>query len=312
MCTTQSRGPVWCITAAQTGRRDTRAMNTLQNKVAIITGGASGIGEAAVRRFVAEGAHVVIADLQQRKGEALATSQGDGCAFLKTDVTVENDVRGLVKFALDRFGRLDCFYSNAGFGRANLSITETPLEDFESQIAVLLRGTFLSIKHAGAAMKRQGSGAIINTSSVAAIAGGYSNHVYSAAKAGVISLTRTSALELGEAGVRVNCICPGSIPTPIFVRGIPLSESEVDQAVKTVAGFMGHNPLGRAGLPEEIANVAVWLASEGSSYVTGQAIVVDGGLTSGVLWQDQQAWAKALYGNLAEQFPSAFAELVRS
>lgn len=287
-------------------------MNTLRNKVAIITGGASGIGEAAVRRFVAEGARVVIGDLQDRKGEALAESQGDCCAFRKTDVTLENDVRRLVDFALDRFGRLDCFYGNAGFGCANLSITETPLEDFESQIAVLLRGTFLGIKHAGAAMKRQGSGTIINTSSVAGIAGGYSNHVYSAAKAGVISLTRTSALELGEAGVRVNCICPASIPTPIFVRGIPLSESQVDQAMKTVAGFMQRNPLGRSGLPEEIASVAVWLASEDSSYVTGQAVVVDGGLTSGVPWSDQQAWAKALYGNLSQQFPAAFAELVRS
>jgi len=301
---------VLSITAARRGRRETPIMNTLQNNVAIITGGASGIGEAAVRRFVAEGARVVIADLQDRKGEALAHSLGDCCAFLKTDVSSENDVRRLFEFALDHFGRLDCFYNNAGFGCANLSITEIPLEDFESQVAVLLRGTFLGIKHAGAAMKRQGWGTIINTSSVAGIAGGYSNHVYSAAKAGVISLTRTSALELGEAGVRVNCICPGNIPTPIFVRGIPLSEDEVEQAVKTVAAFMGHNPLGRSGLPEEIASVAVWLASEGSSYVNGQAIVVDGGLTSGVRWSDQQAWTKALYENLSQQFPRAFAEPV--
>jgi NAD(P)-dependent dehydrogenase (short-subunit alcohol dehydrogenase family) len=287
-------------------------MNILQDKVAVITGGASGIGEAAARRFVSEGARVVIADLQDRKGEALARSLGDCSVFVKTDVTSENDMRRLVEFALDHFGRLDCFYNNAGFGCANLSITEIPLEDFESQMAVLLRATFLGIKHAGAVMKRLRSGTIINTSSVAGITGGYANHVYSAAKAGVISLTRSSALELGEAGVRVNCICPGSIATPIFVRGIQLSEDEVNQAVKTVAAFMQNNPLGRSGLPEEIANAAVWLASEGSSYINGQALVVDGGLTSGVPWSHQQAWAKALYDELGQRFPRAFAELART
>ncbi len=286
-------------------------MTRLRGKVAIITGGASGIGEAAVRKFVAEGARVVIADVQEEKGEELARSLDDCAIFQKTDVSSEPEVKQLIQITVEHFGRLDCLYNNAGFGYATRSITETPVEEFDVQVAVLLRGTFLGIKHAGAIMKQQKSGAIVNTSSVAGIAGGYSNHVYSAAKAGVISLTRTSALEFGESGVRVNCLCPGSIPTPIFVRGIPLSEDEVRQAVNTVGAFMGHNPLARPGTPEEVANVALWLCSSDSSYVTGQAIVVDGGLTSGVPWSDMQAWIEALYSQLGNQFPAAFATLAQ-
>ena len=285
-------------------------MKKLEGKVTIITGGASGIGEAAVRRFVAEGSLVVIADLQEKKGEELAESLGDSAVFQRTDVASEADMHQLVACTVDRYGRLDCMYNNAGFGFATRPITDTPVEEFDLQIEVLLRGTFLGIKHAGAVMKRQKSGTILNTTSVAAIAGGYSNHVYSAAKAGVISFTRTAALEFGEYGVRVNCICPGSIPTPIFVRGIPLAEEEVAQAVKTVGSRMTNNPLGRCGTPEEVANVASWLCSDDSSYVNGQAIVVDGGLTSGVGWRQMEAWINGLYGQLAGEFPAAFASLV--
>jgi NAD(P)-dependent dehydrogenase (short-subunit alcohol dehydrogenase family) len=284
-------------------------MKRLDSKVAIITGGASGIGEAAVRMFVAEGARVVIADLQEKKGKELAASLGENALFQKTDVTSEAEVQKLVQVTVDRFGRLDCLYNNAGFGCATRSITETPIEEFDSQIAVLLCGTFLGIKHAGAVMKRQKSGTIVNTSSVAGIAGGYSSHIYSAAKAGVISLTRTSALELGEVGIRVNCVCPGNIPTPIFVRGIPLSEEEVEQSVNMVAKALVYNPFKRPGTPDEVASLALWLASDDSSYVNGQAIVVDGGMTSGVMWSSQQAWTNAVYGNLSMQFPAAFAKL---
>jgi NAD(P)-dependent dehydrogenase (short-subunit alcohol dehydrogenase family) len=284
-------------------------MKKLEGKVAIITGGASGIGEAAVRKFVAEGARVVIADLQEKKGSELAKSLGESASFQTTDVSSEADFQKLVQVTVERFGRLDCLYNNAGFGCGIRPITETPIEEFDIQIAVLLRGTFLGIKHAGAVMKRQKSGTIVNTSSVAGIAGGYANHVYSAAKAGVISFTRTSALELGEVGVRVNCICPGSILTPIFFHGIPLSEEEQRQALGTVAAALGRNPLARPGTPDDIANLALWLASDDSSFVNGQAIVVDGAMTSGVRWSDQQAWTNALYGKLSMQFPAAFAKL---
>ncbi len=284
-------------------------MKKLEGKVAIITGGASGIGEAAVRKFVLEGARVVIADVQEKKGEALAQSMGDNVCFQKTDVSKEADIQQLVQATVQHFGRLDCLYNNAGFGCATKSITETPTEEFDIQIAVLLRGTFLGIKHAGAVMKRQRSGTIVNTSSIAGIAGGYSSQPYSAAKAGVISLTQSAALELGEAGIRVNCVCPGSIVTPIFVRGIPFSEEEEKQSLETVATALSHNPLGRAGTPDDVANLALWLASDDSSFVTGQAIVVDGGMTSGLQWSAMTAWSNALYGQLGQQFPAAFAKL---
>jgi NAD(P)-dependent dehydrogenase (short-subunit alcohol dehydrogenase family) len=284
-------------------------MSKLEGKIAIITGGASGIGEAAVRKFVAEGATVVIADLQEEKAQALVHALDGRAVFQLTDVASEADVQHLVEATVQRFGRLDCFYNNAGFGCAIRSIAETPLAEFESQIAVLLRGTFLGIKHAAGVMKRQKSGTIVNTSSVAALAGGYSNHVYSAAKAGVISLTRSTALELGESGIRVNCICPGNISTPIFVGGIPLTPVEVQQALGTIAAALSHNPLARSGTPEEVASVALWLASDDSAYVTGQSIVIDGGMTSGLMWTDMQAWLGGLYGNLCKQFPAAFAKL---
>ena len=174
---------------------------------------------------------------------------------------------------------------------------------------MLLRGTFLGIKHAAAVMVPQKSGVIVNTASVAGIGGGYASHCYSAAKAGVIGLTRSTALELGESGIRVNCICPANIATPIFVGGIPLTESEVQQSLVTIAAHLGHNPLGRPACAGEIADVALWLASEDSSYVTGQAIVVDGGLTGGLKWSDMNAWLGSMYGTLATQFPAAFAKL---
>ena len=284
-------------------------MKKLEGRVAIITGGASGIGEAAVRRFAGEGARVVIADVQEKKGEALAQSLGDQVSFQKTDVSQEADMQHLVQATVQRFGRLDCLYNNAGFGYATKSITETPIEEFDIQIAVLLRGTFLGIKHAGAVMKQQRSGTIVNTSSVAGIAGGYSSQAYSAAKAGVISLTQSAALELGESGIRVNCVCPGNIVTPIFVRGIPFSEEEEKRSLETVAEALSHNPLRRAGTADDVANLALWLASDDSSFVTGQAIVVDGGMTSGLQWSTMTAWANGLYGKLSQQFPAAFAKL---
>ena len=282
-------------------------MKRLQDKVAIITGGASGIGEAAVRTFVSEGARVVLADVQEEKGEALA--QQVGAHFVRTDVASESDMQHLVNTTIDRFGRIDCLYNNAGFGFATRSLTETPIEEFDTEIAVLLRSTFLGMKLAGAVMKRQQSGTMVNTSSVAAIAGGYACQAYSAAKAGVISLTQCAALEFGESGIRVNCICPGSITTPIFVRGIPFSPDEEREALQMVEAALTHNALRRAGTPDDVARVALWLASEESSFVTGQAIVVDGGLTSGLLWSDMQGWANALYGKMAARYPNVFAQM---
>lgn len=284
-------------------------MGRLEGKVAIITGGASGIGEASVRKFAAEGAFVVLADIQEQKGEALVRSLKERAFFQKTDVTVEADIQRLVQTTVERFGRVDCLYNNAGFGFATRSITETPTEEFDTLIAVLLRSTFLGIKHAGAVMKRQQSGVIVNTSSVAGIAGGYSHQAYSAAKAGVISLTQSAALELGEAGIRVNCVCPGNIVTPIFVRGIPFTAEQEKQSLQTVAEALSHNPLKRAGTPDDVANLALWLASDDSSFVNGQAIVIDGGMTTGLNWSMMNAWTNGLYGKLVQEFPAAFAQM---
>jgi NAD(P)-dependent dehydrogenase (short-subunit alcohol dehydrogenase family) len=281
-------------------------MKRLEGKVVIITGGASGIGEAAARKFAGEGARLVLADLQEQKGRDLARTLGGEAVFQMADVCSEADVQELVALAVRRFGRLDCMYNNAGFGCGTRPVADTPMGEFDRQVAVLLRGTFLGIKHAAAVMQGQKSGVIVNTASVAALGGGYANHAYSAAKAGVVSLTRTTALELGESGIRVNCLCPGSIATPIFVHGLVLNDEEREQAVATIAASLGHNALGRCGTAEDVANAALWLASDESSFVNGQAIVVDGGLTSGIMWSDMRAASSRLFGNLSRQFPAAF------
>lgn len=260
-------------------------MGRLEGKVAVITGGASGIGEASVRRFVAEGCKVVIADLQEARGERLAGALGASAAFVRTDVTREDDVAGAIALAQSRFGRLDCLFNNAGYGGVNGPIESIPAQGFDDTMAVLLRGVFLGIKHAAPVMKRQGAGSIVSTASVAGLQAGYAGHVYSAAKAAVIHLTRSVAMELGESGVRVNCICPGAIATPIFGKALGLSNEAADRTVDvmTVALAKGQ-PIQRAGLPLDIAEAALWLASDDAAFVNGHAMVVDGGLTGGRMW----------------------------
>jgi NAD(P)-dependent dehydrogenase (short-subunit alcohol dehydrogenase family) len=265
-------------------------MGKMNGKVAVITGGASGIGAASVRLFAREGARVLIADILDQKGERLANEVGENAAYFHTDVSRESDVKAVVDHAVERFGRLDCMFNNAGFARASGGIEQISVEDWDSDMAVLLRGVFLGIKHAAPVMKRQASGSIINTASVAGIQTGYAGHVYSAAKAGVIHLTRCVAMELGEAGVRVNCICPGGIATPIFGRAFGLTGHAADQTVEAVkATLASRQPIQRAGLPEDIAAAALWLASDDSSFVNGHALVVDGGLTGGRMWSAAQA-----------------------
>ena len=262
-------------------------MKRLDGKVAVITGGASGIGEGTVRLFVAEGAAVVIADVQDDRGRALAKDLGDPTVYVHADVTREADVVAAIGEAVSRFGRLDCLFNNAGAVGARGSIEQVSVEKFDDTMALLVRGVFLGMKHAAPVMKRQGAGSIISTASVAGLQAGYGPHVYSAAKAAVIQLTRTVAMELGERGVRVNCICPGGIATPIFGQAFGLSPQQSEGLVPLLKGVLEQmQPIRRPGAPDDIANAALWLASDESSFVNGHALVVDGGLTGGRQWSE--------------------------
>lgn len=256
-------------------------MKGLTGKRVVITGGASGIGEGTVRRFVTEGARVVVADLQDAKGHTLVDTLGGAAVYQHADVAEEHDVKAAIGRALDEFGRLDCMFNNAGFGGTVGPIESTPVEEYDRTMNVLLRGVFLGMKHAAPVMKAQGSGSIISTASVAGLGGGRGPHIYSAAKAAIINLTRSVALELGESGVRVNCICPGGIATPLLAKGLGGSDDAVDLVRGALANLQA---IKRSGIPEDIANAALWLASDESSFVNGHALVVDGGLTAGTMW----------------------------
>jgi NAD(P)-dependent dehydrogenase (short-subunit alcohol dehydrogenase family) len=274
-------------------------MARLSGKVAVITGGASGIGAASVRAFVAEGARVVIADIQAELGQALARELGDAADYIHTDVTLEADVKQAVGRAVERFGRLDCMFNNAGAGGVIGPIADTPTEGFDRTIAVLLRGVFLGMKHAAPVLAAQRAGTIISTASVAGVGVGFGPHIYSAAKAAVIHLTRSVAVELAEQSVRVNCICPGGIATPIFGRGLGLSQEGAERTVEFMGSVLSMaQPLPRAGQPADIAQAAVWLASDESSFVTGHPLVVDGALTLGRKWSEREAMGGQLIGAL--------------
>jgi NAD(P)-dependent dehydrogenase (short-subunit alcohol dehydrogenase family) len=272
----------------------------LDGKVAVITGGASGIGAAAVRLFVEEGCRVVIADVQDDKGARLADELGKSSAYLHADVSRESDVSGAIAHALSRFGRLDCLYNNAGLGGVSGPIAEIPVDGYDQTMGVLLRGVFLGMKHAAPIMTQQGSGSIISTASVAGLQAGYGPHIYSAAKAAVVHLTRSVAMELGESGVRVNCICPGGIATPIFGAALGVAGAEADRVAETMKVLLtAFQPIQRAGLPEDIARAALWLASDDSSFVNGHALIVDGGLIGGRMWsvvQEQRQHLRAALG----------------
>jgi NAD(P)-dependent dehydrogenase (short-subunit alcohol dehydrogenase family) len=270
-------------------------VSRLAGKVALITGGASGIGEGTVRLFAREGASVVIADIQDDQGARLAAELGARVANVHTDVSREADVQSAVAEAVRRFGRLDCIFNNAGFGGVGGRIEAIDIAGFDQTIGVLLRGVLLGMKHAAPVMKRQGGGSIISTASVAGLTAGFGPHVYSAAKAAVIQLTKTVAMELGEHNIRVNCICPGGIATPIFGKGLGMSAEQAEAIVPLMKGVLENlQPIKRAGIPDDIANAVLWLASDDATFVNGHALVVDGGLTGGRSWSESQFRRAAL------------------
>jgi NAD(P)-dependent dehydrogenase (short-subunit alcohol dehydrogenase family) len=260
-------------------------MSSLDGKVAIVTGGASGIGARTCELFAEAGARVVIGDMQEERGQAVAAELGKSAVFQRTEVSREDDVRALVARAQQEWGRLDCIFNNAGFGGALGPVAETPVEEFDLTFAVLVRGVFLGMKHAAPLLCRQG-GSIINTASVAGLVAGWSPHAYAAAKAAVIQLSKSVALELAPHRVRVNAICPGFIATPLALNtvGRTASASEADAARETMAAAQ---PIPRPGEPDDIAQMALFLASDSSTFVTGQALSVDGGFSSGRRWEDQ-------------------------
>ena len=260
-------------------------MGKLEGKVAVITGGASGIGATTAELFVGEGARVVIGDVQEEQGRALAGSLGEMAVFEPADVTREEDVRATVERAVSHFGRLDIMFNNAGVLGPRGSICEAPFQGFETAMAVNVRGVFFGMKHAGRVLAEQGSGSILTTSSIAGITPGTGPHVYAATKAAIIQLTRSVALELGERGVRVNCICPGGVATPFVLTAASAPPEAMDSIVRAMATMQ---PLARAGVPLDIARAAAWLCSDEADYITGQAIPVDGGEGLGKMWSKQQ------------------------
>ena len=271
-------------------------MGVLEGKVAVITGGTSGIGAATVELFVAEGANVVIAGRRGAEGEALAARLGPTASFIRTDVGVEADVAAMIAHAVEKFGRLDCLFNNAGMPGRIESIAETDMDQFDALVQVHVRGVVLGIKHAAAVMLRQGSGSIITTGSVAGLRGGLASHLYSMAKAAVMHLTRSVAMELAEKGIRVNSISPGAIATGIFGKGAGLPPAVADRSAERLTELFARlQPLPVGGMPMDIAQAALFLASDASRFVTGQDIVVDGGQTAGGSWSNMLA-ARARMG----------------
>jgi NAD(P)-dependent dehydrogenase (short-subunit alcohol dehydrogenase family) len=249
----------------------------LSGKVALITGAASGIGAATARRFTAEGASVVIADIQEDKGRALAQELAQkmgNATFIRCDVTEEGQVAAAIDLAVRHFGRLDCCINNAGLVGAVGTIRETSEDDWNATMAVLLRSVFFGMKHASRVMVPQGSGSILSLASVAGVAGGLGPHAYTAAKHGVIGLTESVASELAPLGIRVNAVAPGNVVTPLIV-GMRGSEEAA------IASSIARSPRGEPILPHDIAAGLLYLASDDAVNITGHTLVIDGGLTGG-------------------------------
>ena len=265
-------------------------MNRLKDKVCIITGATSGIGKRSAEVFAAQGAQLVIAGRRQAEGDAVAKSIGGQCHFVRTDVTSEAQMKALIDFTMNRFGRIDCLFNNAG-GPAPVGGIETiPVEGFDAAMAVLLRSVVIGMKHVAPIMVKQRGGSIINNGSIAGSRAGYSSSmIYSAAKSAVIHLSKCVAMQLGESNVRVNSLSPGGIATGIFGKALGLPLEQAEQSAKTLAvGLAKMQPIPRAGMPDDIANAAVFLASDESNFINGQDLVVDGGVTAGRMWTPQQ------------------------
>lgn len=254
----------------------------LDGKIAVITGGCSGIGLGTVELFVAKGAQVVAADIQDEKGAMLEARFPGKVRYAHCDVTQEADIAAALKLAGDAFGGLDILFNNAGISDRMGAITEVTAEGWNWIFEVLVRGPALGMKHAAPMMIARGGGSIINTASIAGLQAGFGPIAYSTAKAGVIHMSRVAAAQLSRQKIRVNAICPGLIATSIFGASLGLPREVADQMAARVAEHAaGVQPVPKAGLPDDIAQAALYLASDASAFVSGTHLVVDGGITVG-------------------------------
>lgn len=244
------------------------------DKTALVTGAGSGIGRACAQAFAREGANVVVADYDAAGGEETASiirKAGGTAAFYKADVSKEAEVEALLQFTLDTYGRLDCAHNNAGVDqRPPAPLSSVTEQEWDRVISINLKGVFVCMKHEIIAMQKQGSGAIVNTSSMRGLTSARNMAVYSASKHGVLGLTKSAALEVADQGIRVNAVCPGFIETP-------LSRKTQQEHPALVQGIIDSIPMKRAGVPADIAEAVLWLCSDASSYITGHSLVIDGG-----------------------------------
>lgn len=272
-------------------------MGKLDGKITIVTGATSGIGRRTAEIFVREGAKVVATGRRDELGKSLEASLGkDNCIYVRTDATKEADVKAMFDACLSKWGRIDCLFNNAG-GPAPVGGIETiPVEGFDAAMATLVRSVMLGMKHAAPLMMKQGSGSIINNGSVAARRAGYSTSmIYGAAKAAVNHLTVCAAMQLGEKNVRCNSISPGGIATGIFAKALGVEPDKADSYAEAAAKNMAAmQPIPRAGRTDDIANAAVFLASDDSSFINGHDLVVDGGVVGGRLWTPHQQGVQAM------------------
>jgi NAD(P)-dependent dehydrogenase (short-subunit alcohol dehydrogenase family) len=248
-------------------------MATMQGKVAMVTGASAGIGRAAALAFAREGAQVALADVDVERGElasAEVTALGVESVFIPTDVSDGASVADLVRGTVDRFGRLDFAFNNAGIEGSQAPTADCTIENWNRTIAVNLTGVFLCMREEIPRMLDHGGGVIVNNSSVAGLVGFAGIPAYTASKHGILGLTKTAALEYAAQGIRVNAVCPGVIDTEMITRFTHGDATAADQLLMT-------EPVGRLGEPSEIADAVIWLCSERSSFVTGHALAVDGG-----------------------------------
>jgi NAD(P)-dependent dehydrogenase (short-subunit alcohol dehydrogenase family) len=246
----------------------------MQGLAAVVTGGARGIGEGIVRRYVAEGGKCVIADIDVEAGERLADELGADAVFVRCDVTSEDDIAAAIDTCVAQFGALDVMINNAGISGVTGPIQDTDLADFERTMAVLTTSVFLGTKHAMRMMKEQGHGSIINTASTAGVQGGLGPHVYTMAKHGVVGLSKSVAVEAAPHGIRVNVLCPGATLSSLTAAVVTGDKDNLEAAYERLSSKY---PGGKAPRPEDMANAAVWLGSDEGRFMNGAVIVMDAG-----------------------------------